>query len=304
MEYDCGHGRRALLVQAVIENVSLAEGVSSWFQDFIGLLNRFGGVPSEGLVVNGRLWSVPIKSTLALFDAWFYSCWRDLPEDPRTAPEDRVACCKYQEWFAVQGGSPFNMKEHLDRGHWTDSPPYVRNTGGVPKSKVRALAAYRLGAHDLDIETRKWRRVVNPATGRKQGAPVPREQRLCGFCWQEIGDEMHMVFKCGSYQGVRERHGGVFELLGGCEQVTRGPEEGWRFRMFMLQDQARLSSFCYDCARCHWADPPVDLAFMDAEDSSDIIQRVLESESDAFFDAFSDEFIDAYSEEYVGCEAP
>jgi hypothetical protein len=92
-----------------------------------------------------------VSSTLAKFDSGFYGCWSDLPVDPRTAPTAAVACCKYQQWFAVPGGSPLDVKGGLDRGRWKDGP--VRRTAGMCRSKVRALSAFRLVAHDLEVET-------------------------------------------------------------------------------------------------------------------------------------------------------
>jgi len=65
----------------------------------------------------------------------------------------------------------------------------------MSKSKVRALASFRLCAHDLEVETLKWRRVqgVSPA--------VLRDQRLCGLCWNGVGDEMHNPY-CIRLQSV------------------------------------------------------------------------------------------------------
>jgi hypothetical protein len=95
-----------------------------------------------------------------------------------------------------------DVKEGLDRGRWKDGPGYVRRTAGMCRSKVRALSAFRLAAHDLEVETGKWCRVRGTATGRMRSEPVPRDRRVCGFCWDVVGDEMHMVCCCPSYAAV------------------------------------------------------------------------------------------------------
>jgi hypothetical protein len=45
---------------------------------------------------------------------------------------------------------------YLDRGRWSDCPGYVRHTAPLSRESVRALASFRLGVHDLDVETAKF----------------------------------------------------------------------------------------------------------------------------------------------------
>jgi hypothetical protein len=65
------------------------------------LLSRFGGVQEAGLCPSGAPVSLPVPDTLLASDEWFYSGWRDISADPRTAEEGMI--CKYQQWFATQG---------------------------------------------------------------------------------------------------------------------------------------------------------------------------------------------------------
>jgi hypothetical protein len=183
-----GHGPGFL---ALVESAQLPYSVSSWFAGFSAFLGLFGGVPDGGLLRAAAPVRLDVKCTLAKFDSWFYGCWNDLPVDPRTASTATVACCKYQQWFAVPGGSePLGCEGGYGPGRWKGGPRYVRRTAGMCTSKVRALSAFRLAAHDLEVETGKCCRVRDAATGRMRPEPVPRDRRMCGFCWGVVGDEM------------------------------------------------------------------------------------------------------------------
>jgi len=146
-----------LLRVTMSESLALGSGVGvSWLSDFSAFLSVFGGLPESGLFSDGVPCELCAPTVMDKFDQQFYACWCDLPDDPRSAPSESVSCCKYQQWFAVQGGSTVDPLSQLDRGRWTDSPAYVRHTAGMSRERVRALACFRLSAHDLDVETAKW----------------------------------------------------------------------------------------------------------------------------------------------------
>jgi len=72
--------------------------------------------------------------------------------------------CKYQQWCALEGGPLVEPSSVREKGRWSDTPAYVRYTAGMSRPKVRALASFRLCAHDLEMETLKWRRVQGVST--------------------------------------------------------------------------------------------------------------------------------------------
>jgi hypothetical protein len=82
--------------------------------------------------------------------------------------------------------------------------------------------------------------------------PVPRDRRMCGFCWDVVGDEMHMVCSCPSYAAVQERHQQLFEVLGGWQDVVDETVTAEQFRAFMHQDQSSVAS-CLSCMIAHSA---------------------------------------------------
>jgi hypothetical protein len=96
----------------------------------------------------------------------------------------------------------------------------------------------------------------------------------------------------------------LFEVLGGWQSVGDGTVTAEQFRAFMHQDQSSVASFLYDCSQCRWADPPSDLAFADCVETDDILHRVLEVDSDEFFEVVSGEFFDVYSDEYFEAYTP
>jgi hypothetical protein len=279
-----------LMKVAMLEGVS-GGGSGSWFSGFLSALGHFGGVPESGLCPSGTPVSLPVRDTLLAFDSWFYSGWRDLPADPRTAAEGTL--CKYQQWFAAQGGplaDPATLR--LD-GTWQDSPPYVRYTAGMKRDRVHALSCFRLSAHFLEVETMKWAR-----------PPPARSERVCGLCSAGVGDELHMLAECPGYSLVRDRHSDLFECVGGLPGLLNRSVTSEQFRSFMLQEQWRVADFLYECVQLRWENPPAYLvAPVQGDDqmqeadipelSQDEFESLLDSSDYAFYsvsDGFESEF--------------
>lgn len=122
-----------------------------------------------------------------------------LPEDkihisPRLAPRD-VLLCTYIRWF----GRPTIAQR--------------RKLLLLPLSatRVRTFARFRLGVHGLPIDT-----------GRRTN--VPRAERRCDMCGQNVGDEHHFVFHCPALTPLRERYSRLFRPF------------SYSLRAFMWQD--------------------------------------------------------------------
>ena len=80
--------------------------------------------------------------------------------------------------------------------------PYL---GDIAKLKFRrAVTAFRLSAHNLEIETGRY---VGKTVGNK--CRVQREDRFCCFCFNEfknkvLGDEAHAILRCPRFSDVRQ----------------------------------------------------------------------------------------------------
>ena len=92
-----------------------------------------------------------------------------------------------------RGGALEDPLTCQDRGKWQDSPDYVRWSAGMSRCKLRALACFRVAAHDLEVETRKWERVGGARVS------LPRAERVCKLCGVGVGDELHMIAECTAY---------------------------------------------------------------------------------------------------------
>lgn len=132
-------------------------------------------------------------------------------------------------------------------------------------------------------------------------AAVPRDQRLCGLCWDGVGDEMHMVAQCDGYTAVRQRHPHLLEELGGWQQVTDQAVSSQQFRRFMHQDPVKVASFLFECSQRRWENPPDELLFADCE-KPDEASVVVEEGSEHYFDVYSEEFFDC--EPHEPCLVP
>lgn len=88
----------------------------------------------DGLVLDGAFGYIPVPSVLRAFDSWFHYCWCGLPDSPPSATSVQVSCCKYQLWFARQGGQ--DLLPMLDHGRWQAYPEYIRWSAGMSQSKL------------------------------------------------------------------------------------------------------------------------------------------------------------------------
>ena len=154
----------------------------------------------------------------------------------------------------------------------------------MSRSKLRALACFRVAAHDLEVETRKWERV--------DGARVSlsRAERLCKLCGVGVGDELHMIAECTAYAAVRQRHAHLFEDLGGWQQVVHRVVSSADMRQFMSQQQHMVAGFLYECSQRRLQNPPAALleavGVDDAavEEDEEIIEAALAGADDMFPD--------------------
>lgn len=127
----------------------------------------------------------------------------------------------------------------------------------MSRGKMRSLACFRLAAHDLEVETRKWER--REGEGTRQRVSLPRAERLCRLCEGGVGDELHVVAECPAYAAVRRRHAHLFEDLGGWQQVVHRAVSSAELRQFMSQAQHLVAAFLSECCARRWSDPPPQL---------------------------------------------
>ena len=188
-----------------------------------------------------------------------------------------------------RGGALEDPLTCQDRGKWQDPPDYVRWSASMSRCKLRTLACFRVAAHDLEVETRKWERVGGARVS------LPRAERVCKLCGVGVGDELHMIAECTAYAAVRQRHAHLFECLGGWQQVVHRAVSSADMRQFMSQQQHMVASFLYECSQRRWQNPPAELVEAvgdgDAavEDDEEIIEAALAGADDMFPDDLLDD---------------
>ena len=115
--------------------------------------------------------------------------------------------------------------------------PYL---GDIAKLKLRrAVTAFRLSAHNLEIETGRY---VTNAVGHK--CSIRREDRFCCFCFNEfknkvLGDEAHAILKCPRFSDVRQSFMSRFVKLVPNMNYLSDPDR----LIYMLTREVELKRF-------------------------------------------------------------
>lgn len=143
--------------------------------------------------------------------------WRDLPNDPRLATE-QVLACTYHRWVSPPEGGPLHLKQR------------------IPFPLKQTLMRFRLGWHDLAIQH-----------GRMYGG-VARAQRCCSLCRRQghgchVEDIQHFLLECPAYANVRRRYPGVFGGPTGMpvSDLSRLPPHALCAYVFNRPDQLGLA---------------------------------------------------------------
>jgi hypothetical protein len=223
-----------------------------WCVGLESFLRRIGyALPPEGVKAGDDWVRLPVVEVLSAFDEWWSKGFAEAPSDPRTAPSGAVSLSTYEQWFATEAvGAGYSC------GCVSEVPGYVANTAGIPSQHVKSLSAFRLGAHNFEVATGRWSR-------------CPREQRICQLCGEGVGDEFHVVFECGGQEVPRQLHAELFEAFGGWSNISPADLPAEAMRQFMAQDPRWVASFINACEQRAQDDPPDDVVFGDAVESSD-----------------------------------
>ena len=74
-------------------------------------------------------------------------------------------------------------------------------------SKLRALVQFRLGSHTLPIGQGRFASPAQPCRGTFSGDT------------QAVDDELHCVFDCPHFSGIRAQFPGLFQDAAGCMRL-------------------------------------------------------------------------------------
>jgi len=139
----------------------------------------------------------PLQSSVVLssLHVWLTAKWQGLPLNPRNAPAGLGLYCTYDRWFAAGTAARHGLRGCNGGGHRkVPLPEIVLNTAGINREHVGTCMRFRLGVHDLRVATGRWER---PA--------LPRAERVCQRCQQNVvEDEFHAVFECSRYRRLRQ----------------------------------------------------------------------------------------------------
>jgi hypothetical protein len=129
-----------------------------------------------------QLRQLPMKQLKAALQRAANGSWSIAPQDsPRQIPDSRHEGFKlatYTYWFKHTPGFDKRMAFFT---HLND------------RASIMAVARFRMGSHNLNVESLRWSKVR-----------VPRTQRVCRCCSSGIvEDEMHIMMECTMYDDIR-----------------------------------------------------------------------------------------------------
>jgi Reverse transcriptase (RNA-dependent DNA polymerase) len=179
---------------ALLESRALAlQGCkTTWFWYLYSFLSSIGC--SEFVADDdGYLHLFDLSKVVKVMRESYHSEFRDLPI-PIEAKSDELKLSIYHHWFA----SPLPR----DDEEW-QMQGYLRKC--FKYSLITKLSRFRLGSHNLRIETEKWKH-------KKVQADI--RSRYCLRCHQNlVDDECHAVFYCSHFQDNRSQFPDLFEVF-------------------------------------------------------------------------------------------
>lgn len=254
-----GNRPRTLLGKAALDCVKVAQNVcsprkSNWvsrFMDVLACLDEGGGDPSGRIATfvqeggwtgpclrpsSEHLSMAPLARIWQAWDVVVQQPWDGLLGNPRTAPSCSVYYDTYASWFAVGEGEAGPALYDQLTSRDPAMPRYVKCTAGVHAKWLIPLIRLRTGGHHLAVEVGRW-------------SGLSREERVCTHCDREaVEDEMHVLFECPAYVGVRQAFSHkLFSLLGGIAETVSAVKHDGQFWRFMEQEPRHVAHYVYEC---------------------------------------------------------
>lgn len=171
-----------VLHAALLSDIGLAKSGSKecWAGKVITILNTFGVKYDLSDPIDSICKVVDVEKVVEALKLQVFQSLSYTFVDPRTCPSSGAKHSMYMRWFA-----------HTDNGNFH---VHIKSTG-IPSGKHRDLMRFRLGC---------TKNAVNEGRMQNHNTKKPRSERLCAYCTMEQAeDELHMVFDCSVYNGIR-----------------------------------------------------------------------------------------------------
>ena len=179
---------RSCVCESVLMATSAVAVTECWAHHFIACMQRLGVIRShDDLILKNpsgswQLRPLPVKQLEAALKRAADGSWVGAPQgSPRQIPDSRHEGFKlttYSYWF--KHTSVFDKRVAFST-HLND------------RASIMAVARFRMGSHNLNVESLRWSKVR-----------VPRSQRVCRCCSSGIvEDEMHIMMECTMYDDLR-----------------------------------------------------------------------------------------------------
>lgn len=141
--------------------------------------------------------------------------WQHYIQETWTAPESPLPpkMLYYRDHFMSISGDGF-----IHRPRYMDVY--------MPHSSRVAIGQLRVSSHQLEIEARR-------------AARVPRAERICRLCREEVETEDHFVCRCRAHQGVRDRYAGLFEEHSSLHQLMEASDQRQLGRLLLELHSSR-----------------------------------------------------------------
>jgi hypothetical protein len=158
-----------------------------------------------------------VQGCLARFEARVWHA--GLGADPRTCLSAGATLCAYSYWMGrikFEEAPVKRVRRPAGRGgHEPDDPDepmepkfHAHMSVPLPPAIYWSMSRFRMGGWKLQVNVQRRR-----TTGR-----LPRDQRLCPLCLARgqhyMEDELHVVFECPAFEGLRVEYRDVLGLPG------------------------------------------------------------------------------------------
>ena len=104
----------------------------------------------------------------------------------------------------------------------------------MKRQKTQSCTKLRINAHKLHIETGRYNKYDRDL---KKYTNIPKDERRCQTCPNEVTDEYHFLFKCQRNLALRRESLNQMELIEAGLKIKKANNRSWLYLLQKTQKQ-------------------------------------------------------------------